>query len=255
MYSVILGQLSVSSKTLVAMPKHRGGFLVLSCFAIDEISELHRLLAAVNVQRFTNEACLQIHATQLNSVVRNLSLKLLEYEVTRKKFRGRAKAAGDVEVIDLFKKFDKEFTAASSLSGKKVADAARDQMTAHFSIDEAIKAVERRDGDLKHNVFMHADIGNSHYTLGEEILFLNLFEQPSVMGANEVGNAKKGFTDWAYWVLEMIKCVRNFHSDYFALVRRAHFPNETISRIYANVDQEKDVGRIGLTYLPLFWFN
>ena len=245
----------MSTKTLVAMPKHRSGFLVLSCFAIDEISELHRFLAAVNVQRFTSQACLQIHVTQLNSILRNLSLKLLEYEVTRKKFRGRAKTARDAEVIDLFKKFDNDFTAASNLPGKKVADAARDQLTAHFSIEEAIKAVERRGGDVKHNVFLHADIGNSHYTLGEEIFFLDLFEQAGVMGINEVGNAKKGVADWADWVLAMIKSIRKFHADYFALVRRSHFPNEKISTIYANVDQTKDVGRMGLTYHPLFWFD
>jgi hypothetical protein len=253
MYSVIYHKINISTDELRSMPEHISGFFLVSSFAIDEISQLGRVLLACNVHRSTHPVTSQIHAIQLNSILRNLSVKLLEYLIARGKAIALARQQEDRNFESLVSSYAIRLREIDKKPGKRIASVARNDFGAHFLIDKAIAALKRRDDHIEHTIFINESSINSHYPIGEEVFFLDIFDREEVMSKEHVGDMKKGVDDWVEWIVEAMRFCQDFHRDYVILLKATGLIKGSYEPVFAPMDRDTAVGIPGLTAFPLYW--
>ncbi len=252
MYSIITQRIKITTNELKGLPPLIGGFLVLSSFAIDEITQLHKIQVGTLPNRTTeDETAGMMVAIQQNAVLRNLNTKLYEYNEVLKDTQNLSRSEGLTDLSDFFAGFSADLKTIRKGVGFKIAEFIRNKFASHFSISEAKKALMDRNSNDVHVLLPDQTRGNSFHPLGEEILFYSVFNNADLTTDKMTPRAS---TDaWISWILNSSEKFQNIHGKFLIFVFRKYFPNRSYEKIFVQMDRDRHIGTLRKTSIPIWW--
>lgn len=243
-------RLDFTGRELQQVPKIHAGFMAASCLAIGEITIFLRLLLmALNSLEAAvepvSDAVREYAFTQSLVLERSLGSKIHEYIYMVDQYHGEHRKRPN-PIIDRFLSENKfELDRIKSHTGYQLAGWYRDKASHHYVISEISKLIGYTNPESRISLYLHEKEGNSGYFLGEQILLHKLLDDPAV------GEIKR-MREFGDWVQDAAKEIISIHSKYCTMFLEIFFTEKEPDRLVVNI-QEKFVGKLTDTTLPLFW--
>jgi hypothetical protein len=187
--------------------------LSIVCFAVTEVNALMRMYAFAE-HELTGKAAIDYGTlAQSHCILRSWSAKLFEFSefIT---FKDKNNRTSDPALLDLSKRHTDTFETLKSESGYGVARFLRHEATNHYLLDPVRKNLSHISDSANCNFYLHDLNGNSHFPIGEEVVFVGRLNRAGAHLASDE-ERKKSYRDWWRWNLSATKWLNAVHLDYY----------------------------------------
>ncbi|KCV81939.1 hypothetical protein ATO10_08838 [Actibacterium atlanticum] len=246
-----LYELSIPKADIEKLDETEWAFIATLAFAMDEISVFQKLLVHAKAQKPEAEELRIAHAIQENTITRALCAKIFEAVKLFDQYQRLADRNGLSDVRNKLVEFSESFDELKADPIYSLAKDIRDHATNHYLPSETKKNLEHVSDKAITKAFLHRNIGNSFYPLGEEFVFLGRigrhyaeeYDRPHTM---------EDVRKWVEWALAASKVLTHFFTDYLVWVQRERFPEWALKPTKPYLEPEL-YGELGETPLKLFF--
>lgn len=187
--------------------------LSIVCFAVTEVNALMRMYAFTEHDPSGKAAIDYGVLAQSHSLLRSWSAKLFEFSefIT---FKDKNNRTSDKALLHLSEKHTATFENLKLASGYGAARYLRHEATNHYLLDPVRKNLPYVSDRANCNFYLHQLNGNSHFPMGEEVVFVGRLNRDSVRLATEE-EKKKTYRDWWTWNLSATNWLNEVHLDFY----------------------------------------
>jgi hypothetical protein len=187
--------------------------LSIVCFAVTEVNALMRMYAFAE-HHFTGKAAIDYGMlAQSHSLLRSWSAKLFEFSefIT---FKDKNNRTSDPSLLALSKKHASTFEALKTENGYGAARYLRHETTNHYLLVPVRKNLPHVSDRANCNFYLHQLNGNSHFPMGEEVVFVGRLNRDGAHLATDE-EKRKTYSDWWTWNLSATKWLNAVHLDFY----------------------------------------
>jgi hypothetical protein len=239
-------ELRISASDLKKLPKYHATFVVMSGFAINEITVLLRMhLLSANAQKRVSKSkpVTKIAAANLLVLDRLLSSKLVEYIKFVESYHNQMEQA-KVDSVR-WKHGKKTISELEVTDGMDIARWIRDRVTFHFDKKIVRDIIDEAPDSASYSIYLSSAQGNTWDLLGEEVLVGGKFWPH---GKNFEGN----FEVWRTWIVDAARTLIELHNTHLKLIIEEYFGN-VVAIERREIVEDELVADPSVTAIPLFW--
>jgi hypothetical protein len=254
-FSVLTAKISLTTDELRSLPEAVATFLVASCYAIDDITHHYRLLVSVITDKGQNDESESIFFVRKLAQLRTVSSKLVEYDALISKARDPSKFASNAPLKATLDAYKDDLRNIRRGVGRSVADHVRNHLSAHYSLDEAAKAISARNDQRSFTLLPNFKQGNTHYLIGDEIMFLDAFARVVREGHMRLEYADPiiVLSKWQDWTLDATRVTQKVHQAFMMKVFTDFFPEKRYEKVWLPLEKDRHTGVLGRTTIPIWW--
>ncbi|TAY31783.1 hypothetical protein ELH93_03720 [Rhizobium leguminosarum] len=248
-----LVRVTFTTDELRKMPMVHSGFFVTSCLAINEIGlSLRLFLMSMNTrskERPISDSALEEYAfCQHQMVERSLGSKVVEYLNMFGDYQTRCQRAKDTTLAAMIDPvMDTVRNSIRVGPAYKLAEWYRNKTSSHYNVSEITDLMMKGDIADEHNIYLHKQVGNASYLLGEQILLAKLAE-----GGKSPEDTAAMLTAYGKWVEDAARYVVDVHHSFSVALFQTFFPDKIGQRFEINPEPHL-VAKLSESALPIFW--
>lgn len=196
-----------------SMPDEHIALFTLVSFAATETNVLSRLYVQSSHSKNSEQAINVAIIAQQYTILRAWSAKLFEFSEMLADLRKR-NTVSDPVAKEIVYRSVKSFEAVRQAKGYSVARAVRHEAANHYSFSSAIKNIPHVPDEANCNMYPNALEGNSHYPIGEEVMFMGRLNRLGA-SAKTTGDKMKLLDLWHGWNVSAQDWLRSTHVEIF----------------------------------------
>lgn len=191
------------------VPDDQKSALAISCFAVSEVNALMKQYAFAD-HALTGKPAIDygilIHS---HIILRTWSAKLFEFSefIT---FRDKNNRTSDEKLVKLGARAAARFEPLKNLKGYNTARNLRHEASSHYLLDPVRKNLPFVSDIANCNLYLHQQNGNSHYPMGDEVVFVGRLNREASKIADENEKAQI-YQEWWKWNLTATRWLHKVH--------------------------------------------
>ena len=206
-------ELEMKWKDFAPLSDDQKAALAVVCFAVTEVNALMRMYAFAD-HDFTGKPAIDYGMlAQSQSILRTWSAKLFEFSEFIA-FKDKANRTTDSVLKSLSDKHTLTFESLKPAAGYQTARYLRHEATNHYLLSPVKKNLPYVSDKANCNFYLHQMTGNSHYPMGDEVVFAaRLNREGAHLATSE--EKKETYRTWWNWNLTATKWLNDVHFSFY----------------------------------------